>query len=197
MRRFVRCIPFALVVRSRGSKSRKVRFLAYEGRDEQPPEDPVGSVANERGGLQEHLRVKRSEEQPRAGVREREAGRVKAKKSVRTEREVVRVPKRREEVEIERAPVEGEAREQSGAKEAEIGEQEVVLQLFEEEVVVTKRVVLKEEIRLRKKVVEEEEETVEVELRKEELEIDDQTKPGSKGAVVEPPAQAPPAREDY
>ena len=168
--------------------------LAYEERDERPPEEPV---AEERGGLQEHLRVKRSEEQPRAGVREREAGRVKARKSVRTEREVVVVPKRREEVEIERVRVEGEPREQSGAKEAQIGEQqEVVLQLFEEEVVITKRVVLKEEIRLRKKVVEEEE-TVEVELRKEELEIEDQTKPGSKGAVVEPPAQAPPAREDY
>ena len=166
--------------------------MAYEERDERPPEEPV---AEERGGLQEHLRVKRSEEQPRAGVSESEAGRVKAKKSVRTEREVVRVPKRREEVEIERAPVEGEAREQSGAKEAEIGEQEeVVLQLFEEEVVVTKRVVLKEEIRLRKKVVEDEE-TVEVELRKEEVEIEDQTKPCAKGALVEPQAQVPPARE--
>jgi uncharacterized protein (TIGR02271 family) len=149
--------------------------MAYEGRDEQPQEDPVGSVADERGGLQEHLRVQRSEEQPRAGVREREVGRVKAKKSVRTEREVVVVPKRREEVEIERVRVEGQPRERSGAKEAQIGEQEeVVLQLFEEEVVITKRVVLKEEIRVRKKVVEEEE-TVEVELRKEEVEIDDQS----------------------
>ena len=143
--------------------------MAYEGRDERPP------VAEERGGLQEHMKMRRSEEQPRAGVREREVGRVKAKKSVRTEREVVVVPKRREEVEIERVRVEGQPREQSGAKEAQIGEQEeVVLQLFEEEVVITKRVVLKEEIRLRKKVVEEEE-TVEVELRKEELEIDDQS----------------------
>ena len=171
--------------------------MAYEERDDaKTPEEGVGFSAEEGGDLQEHLRVKRSEEQPRAGVREREAGRVKARKSVRTEREVVVVPKRREEVEIERVPVEGEAREASGATESDIGEDEVVLQLFEEEVVVTKRVVLKEEIRLRKKVVEEEE-TVEVELRKEELEIDDQTKPGSQGAVVEPPAQAPPAREDY
>jgi uncharacterized protein (TIGR02271 family) len=99
------------------------------------------------------LRVQRSEEELRAGVREREAGQVNVKKSVRTEREIVRVPKRREEVEIERVPVEGEAREASGATESDIGEQEVVVQVFEEEVVVTKRVVLKEEIRLRKKVV--------------------------------------------
>jgi uncharacterized protein (TIGR02271 family) len=151
--------------------------LAYEGRDEHPPEDPVGSVADESGGPEEDLRVQRSEEELRAGVREREAGRVSARKSVRTEREVVRVPRRREEVEIERVPVEGEAREASGATEADIGEDEVVLQIFEEEVVVTKRVVLKEEFRLRKRVVEDEE-VVEVDLRKEEVEIDDQSDRG-------------------
>jgi uncharacterized protein (TIGR02271 family) len=151
--------------------------LAYEGRDEHPLEDPVGSVADERAGLEEDLRVQRSEEELRASVREREAGQVNVKKSVRTEREVVRVPKRREEVDIERVPVEGEAREASGATEADIGEDEVVVQVFEEEVVVTKRVVLKEEIRLRKRVVEDEE-TVEVDLRKEEVEVDDQSARG-------------------
>jgi len=148
--------------------------LAYEGRDEHPPEDPGGSVADERGGLEEDLRVQRSEEELRAGVREREAGSVNVKKSVRTEREVVRVPRRREEVDIERVPVEGEAREASGATEADIGEDEVVVQIFEEEVVVTKRVVLKEEIRLHKRVAWDEE-VVEVDLRKEEVEVDDQS----------------------
>jgi uncharacterized protein (TIGR02271 family) len=160
--------------------------LAYEGRDEQPPnDDPIGSVAEERGVLQEDLRVQRSEEELRASVRRREAGQVNVKKSVRTEREVVRVPKRREEVVIERVPVEGEARKSSGATEANIGEDEVVVQVFEEEVVVTKRVVLKEEIRLRKRVVHDEE-TVEVDLRKEEVEIDDQ---GGRGGPQGPLAQ--------
>ncbi len=138
----------------------------------------MGSVADERsserGGLDEDLRVQRSEEEVRAGLRRREAGQVNVKKSVRTEREMVRVPKRREEVDIERVSVEGEAREASTATEANIGEDEVVVQVFEEEVVVTKRVVLKEEIRLRKRVVQAEE-TVEVDLRKEEVEIDDQS----------------------
>ena len=157
--------------------------MAYEGRSEQPPDDdPVGSVAEERVVLQEDLRVQRSEEELRAGVREREAGQVNVKKSVRTEREVVRVPKRREEVSIERVPVEGEARELSGATEADIGEDEVVVQVFEEEVVVTKLVVLKEEIRLRKTVAWDEE-TVEVDLRKEEVEVDDQTNYGAGGAL--------------
>ena len=151
--------------------------MAYEGRDEQPPEEPVGSVADEPGGLQEDLRVQRSEEELRAGVREREAGQVNVKKSVRTERDIVRVPKRREEVVIERVPVDGEARETSGATEANIGEDEVIVQVFEEEIVVTKKIVLKEEIRIRKRVAWDEE-TVEVDLRKEEVEIDEQSARG-------------------
>jgi uncharacterized protein (TIGR02271 family) len=122
----------------------------------------------------------RTEEEVEAGVREREAGSVNVRKNVRTEREEVRVSKKREEVEVERVPVEGESRE---VPEAQIGEdEEFVVQVFEEEVVVSKRVVLKEEIRLRKKVVEEEE-VVEVDLRKEEVEVDDQT---DCGAVREP-----------
>jgi uncharacterized protein (TIGR02271 family) len=160
--------------------------LDYEGRDEQRQDGHVGPDADERDGLREDVRVQRSEEEARTGVREREAGSVSARKSVRTEREVVRVPRRREEVDIERVPVEGEAREASGATEADIGEEEVVLQVFEEEVVVTKRVVLKEEIRLRKRVAWDEE-VVEVDLRKEEVEIDDTTDRGGQ--------QAPLARE--
>jgi uncharacterized protein (TIGR02271 family) len=159
--------------------------LAYEVRDEQPPGDPVGSVANERGGLEEDLRVQRSEEELRAGVREREAGQVNVKKSVRTEREIVRVPKRREEVDIERLPVEGEAREVSGATEADIGEDEVVVQVFEEEVVVSKKIVLKEEIRIRKRVAWDEQ-AVDVDLRKEEVEVDDQSgRGGPQGPVAQ------------
>jgi uncharacterized protein (TIGR02271 family) len=145
----------------------------------------VGSVDDERGseraselgGPEADLRVQRSEEEVSAGVRKREAGSVKARKSVHTEREVIRVPKWREEVDIERVPVEGEAREASGATEADIGEEEVILQVFEEEIVVSKKIVLKEEIRIRKRVAWDEE-TVEVDLRKEEVEIDDQSARG-------------------
>ena len=135
--------------------------MAYEGRDEHSP-------AEEGGGLEDDLRVQRSEEEVRAGVRQREAGSMNVKKSVRTEREEVRVPRRREEVEVERVPTNQEV------EGAEFGDEEVVVQVFEEEVVVSKRIVLKEEIRIRKRVVEEVK-TFEVDLRKEEVEIDDQT----------------------
>ena len=44
---------------------------------------------------EEELRVQRTEEELRAGTREREAGEVRVRKDVRTEREQVRVPKDR------------------------------------------------------------------------------------------------------
>ncbi len=118
---------------------------------------------------EEELRVKRSEEELRAGTREREAGRIKVRKKVQTEREQLRVPKRREEISVERVPVEGEA------SEAEIGEDDVSVPVVEEEVVVEKRPVVKEEIRIRKDMVEDEE-VVEEDMRKEEVDIDDQSR---------------------
>src|SRR5829696_8431482 len=71
---------------------------------------------------EEELRVQRTEEELRAGTREREAGEVRVRKDVRTEREQVRVPTRHEEVSVERVPVEGRE-----ASEAEIGEDEVTM----------------------------------------------------------------------
>src|SRR5215216_5333699 len=70
---------------------------------------------------EDELRVQRTEEELRAGTREREAGALNVRKRVRTDREQISVPTRHEEVSVERVPVEG--REVS---EAEIGEDEVV-----------------------------------------------------------------------
>jgi uncharacterized protein (TIGR02271 family) len=133
--------------------------------------------------------MQRSEEELRASVRKRETGSMNVKKNVRTEREEVRVPRRREEVDVERVPVN---REVAGAA---FDDEEVVVQVFEEEVVVSKRVVLKEEIRLRKRVVEEDE-VIEVDLRKEEVELGDQTKHGVKGTMREPPGHSSLEREE-
>jgi uncharacterized protein (TIGR02271 family) len=120
---------------------------------------------------EDELRVQRSEEELRAGTREREAGRVNVRKRVRTERERIEVPKRREEVSVERVPVEGEA------AEAEIGEDEINVPVTEEEVVTDKRAVAKEEIRVRKDAVEDTE-VVEDEVRKEEVDVEDATERG-------------------
>jgi uncharacterized protein (TIGR02271 family) len=117
---------------------------------------------------EDELRVKRSEEELRAGTRERDAGALKVRKRVVTERERMGVPTRREEVTVERVPVEGEA------TETEIGDEEVRIPVTEEEVVVEKRPVAKEEVRIRKDVVEDTE-VVEEDVRREEVDIDDQT----------------------
>ena len=123
----------------------------------------------ERGGTSKNeLRMQRVEEELRAGTREREAGALNVRKRVRTDREQVRVPVKHEEVNVERVPVNEEA---SGA---EIGEDEVSVPVVEEELVVEKRPVVKEELRIRKDIVEDEE-VVEEDVRKEEINIDDQT----------------------
>ena len=116
----------------------------------------------------DELSVRRSEEELRAGVRERKSGQVNVRKRVKTERESLTVPRKREEVSVDRVPVEDEA------YESELGEDEVSVPVVEEEVVVEKRPVVKEEIRVRKDVVEDEE-VVEEDVRKEEVDIDDGT----------------------
>jgi uncharacterized protein (TIGR02271 family) len=106
--------------------------------------------------------VQRTEEELSAGTREREAGEVRVRKEVRTDSETVEVPIRRQEVHVDRIPLEGEA-----ATEAEIGDEELSVPVTEEEVVVEKRPVVKEELRIRK--------VVEEDVRLEEIDVDDQT----------------------
>ena len=127
-----------------------------------------GSGQKGAGEREDELRIQRSEEELRAGVREREAGRVNVRKRVRTERERMTVPRRHEEINVERVRV------NEPASGTEISENEVVIPVVEEEIVVQKRPIVKEEIRVRKDVIEEEE-VVEADLRKEEVEVEDNT----------------------
>ena len=117
------------------------------------------------------LRVQRTEEELRVGTREREAGSVNVRKRVRTDREQVRVPKKREEISVERVPVDEAEGERAGV---EIGDTEIRIPIFEEEVVTEKKPVAKEEVRVRKDVVEDEE-VVEEDVRKEEIDVEDET----------------------
>ena len=134
------------------------------GLDEEGVSDQSGSDLED----EDELRVQRSEEELRAGTREREAGALNVRKRVVTDRQSVEVPTRREEVTVDRVPVEGEA------SEAQIGDDEVRVPVTEDEVVVEKRPVAKEEVRIRKDVVEDTE-VVEEDVRKEEVDVDDQT----------------------
>jgi uncharacterized protein (TIGR02271 family) len=118
---------------------------------------------------EDELRVQRSEEDLLAGTRERVAGSVNVRKRVRTDRERLEVPTRREEVSVERVPASGEA------SEAQIGADEVSVPVVEDEVVVQKKPVVKEEIRVRKDVVHERQ-IVEEDVRREEVDIEDDTR---------------------
>ena len=137
------------------------------------PSERVGSEAREVRGSgvtsEDEMKVQRSEEKLRVGTRERETGNVNVRKRVKTERERLNVPKRREEVHVERVSMQGRE-----ASETEIRDDEIRVPVVEEEIVVQKRPVIKEELRIRKDVVEDEE-IVEEDVRKEEVDIDDQT----------------------
>jgi uncharacterized protein (TIGR02271 family) len=125
-------------------------------------EEPVaGEVAAE-----DEVRVQRTEEELRAGTRERQAGGIRVRRHVETDREQIEVPKRREEVTVDRVPV----NEETSA--SQIGEDEVSVPVTEEEVVVEKQPVAKEEVRIRKDVVEDAE-VVEEDVRREEVDVDD------------------------
>ena len=140
-----------------------------EFREHPPQQEGVSGEGAEDLEDEDELRVQRTEEELAAGTREREAGQLKVRKRVRTDRERIEVPTRHEEVSVERVPVEGEA------TEAEIGEDEVVVPVTEEEVVVGKRPVVKEEVRIRKDVVEGTE-MVEEDVRREEIEVEEETR---------------------
>ena len=158
--------------RSSATEERRATYGAYHGgRTAGSATGALTSGAADRvGGLAEEdeVRVRRVEEELVARTREREVGAVRVRKRVVTEHRRMEVPIRREEVVVERVPVEGEA------SEARIGDDEVVIPLTEEEVVVEKRPVVKEEIRIRKDVVEDTE-VVEEDVRREEVDVDDQS----------------------
>ncbi len=164
--------------RSSATEERRATYGAYHGGrtagSASGAPTPAGA-ADRVGGLAEEdeVRVRRVEEELVAGTREREVGAVRVRKRVVTEHRRMEVPIRREEVVVERVPVEGEASE-ARISEARIGDDEVVIPLTEEEVVVEKRPVVKEEIRIRKDVVEDTE-VVEEDVRREEVDVDDQS----------------------
>ena len=141
-------------------------FREHDRGDEGPAQSRGDDLADE-----DELRVQRSEEELRAGTREREAGSMRVRKRVRTDRERIEVPVKHEEVSVERVPVSGEA------TEAQIGEDEVEVPVTEEEVVTDKRAVAKEEVRIRKEAVEDTE-VVEEDVRREEIDVEDGTERG-------------------
>jgi uncharacterized protein (TIGR02271 family) len=110
-----------------------------------------------------------NEERLNVGTREVEAGRVEVGKRVETEHVSEMVETRREEVTLERRPITDPMAARQGAR---IEGDEIRIPLHEEEVVVEKRVVPTEELVVKKHQVIEET-PVEADLRRERLEVRD------------------------
>jgi uncharacterized protein (TIGR02271 family) len=116
----------------------------------------------------------RSEEELRVGTTQREAGRARLQKYVVEEEVTQTVPVRREEVRVEREPI-TDANVGDATSGPEISSEEHEVVLHEEEPVAEKRVVPKERVRLDKEVQTEERQVSDT-VRKEEIDVDGDTR---------------------
>jgi uncharacterized protein (TIGR02271 family) len=114
----------------------------------------------------------RSEEELEVGTETRERGRARLRKYVTTEQQTVTVPVQREEVRVEREPITDANRDAATSGPA-ISEAEHEVTLHEETPVVGKRAVPRERVRLDTETVTEERQVAE-EVRKEQIQVDDQ-----------------------
>ena len=112
--------------------------------------------------------VVRHEERLNVGTQEREAGHARLRKYVVTDHETVDVPVEREEVTVERTPLNGT---EAHAGTGRIGEEEVEVTLHEERPVVEKETVAVEEVGLNKQTVRETQ-RVEADVRKEQVDVE-------------------------
>ena len=110
-------------------------------------------------------RMQLSEESLQVGKREVAAGQVRLRKVVKTERQEVPVDLRREEIQVERVPAQGDT-----VPENAFTEQEVTMTATREEPVVAKEAHVTDEVRIGKDV-QTEQQTVSGETRHEEVDV--------------------------
>jgi uncharacterized protein (TIGR02271 family) len=130
------------------------------------------AVGRDTSGPRTDDAMTRSEEELRVGTTQRERGRVRLRKYVTTEQVQRTVPVRRERVRVEREPI-TDANLDAATSGQDISEAEHEVVLREEEPVVEKRVVPRERVRLDKDTVTGEERVTE-EVRKEQIDVDDE-----------------------
>jgi uncharacterized protein (TIGR02271 family) len=133
--------------------------------------DEAGIEGRDTSGPTTDSAMTRSEEQLRVGTRTREAGQARLRKHVVTEHQQVTVPVSHEEVTLEREPITDANRGAAHAGPA-ISEEEHEVTLHAERPVVGTEAVAVERVKLGKETVTEQE-TVGGEVRKEQIELDD------------------------
>jgi uncharacterized protein (TIGR02271 family) len=137
-----------------------------------------GRVERDTSGPTTDDAMTRSEEELRVGTTQRERGRVRLRKYVTTEQVQQTVPVRREKARVEREPI-TDANLGAATSGPDISEEEHEVVLREEEPVVEKRVVPRERVRLDKDTVTGEERVAE-EVRKEQIEVQDEDRTGGR-----------------
>jgi uncharacterized protein (TIGR02271 family) len=131
-----------------------------------------GAVGRDTSGPTTDDAMTRSEEELRVATTQRERGRVRLRKYVTTEQVQHTVPVQRERVRVEREPI-TDANLDAATSGPDISEAEHEVILREEEPVVEKRTVPKERVRLDKDTVTDQERVAE-EVRKEQIEVQDE-----------------------
>ena len=140
-----------------------------------------GAVGHDTSGPTTDSAMTRSEEQLRVGTQKVEAGRARLRKYVVTEDVTTTVPVSREEVRVEREPI-TDANRGPALDGPAISEEEHEVVLTEERPVVAKEAVPVERIRLDKETVTEQQ-TVTDTVRKEQVELDGDTRTGTTTGV--------------
>ncbi|RLY95026.1 hypothetical protein CWC38_09055 [Kocuria tytonicola] len=130
--------------------------------------DRAGVDQDRRAAAGEDASVIRHEERLNVGTQQREAGHARLRKYVVTDHETVDVPVEREEVTVERTPLNGT---EAHAGTGRIGEEEVDVTLHEERPVVEKETVAVEEVGLNKQTVRETQ-RVEADVQKEQVDVE-------------------------
>jgi uncharacterized protein (TIGR02271 family) len=151
--------------------------LDYDRTTRRPTTGP-DAVGRDSSGPTTDQAMTRSEEELRVGTAQRERGRVRLRKYVTTEQVQQTVPVQREELRVEREPI-TDANLDAASSGPELSEAEHEVILREEEPVVEKRVVPRERVRLGKETVTGEERVAE-EVRKEQIEVQDENGTGGR-----------------
>jgi uncharacterized protein (TIGR02271 family) len=149
--------------------------LDYQAGDQpadRTAEAPTDAEGYDRAATGRDDAMTRSEEELRVGRQTRERGRVRLRKYVTTEQVTQTVPVQREEARVEREPI-TDANIDAAMAGPDISEAEHEVILHEEQPVVEKRTVPRERVRLEKEAVTSEEQVAD-EVRKEQIDLDDQ-----------------------
>lgn len=159
----------------------KERTEVKERRGEEIRREGIAAEA-EAPRTREEVRVPLAAEELEARKRERQAGEVRVSKDVVTEQKHIDVPVTREEVHVERTPVEGAP----PAGQAAFQKETVSVPIREEEVEIRKRPVVREEVRVTKER-RQEERRADAEIRHEEAHVEGETENLEPGAPREEP----------